>query len=407
MHEGWMYFLISTLICLIIQSFFSMMEMATVSFNRVRLQYYVSHDNVRAKWLSALLNNPSRLFGTTLIGVNTAMQFGSEFARQFYSSLNLSPDWAPLTQVFIVLIFAELSPMFAARRHAEHVAMLGIPLLYFASIVLRPAIWLLNGIVRFFSLLVGVSSARQTFLSRDELQKAIEARGEESNIDPILENIFTLKTKTAKEMMEPMSTITTIPEDSSIQDVRLQLEKDFLPFMPVHAKNQRNIVGVLYPRDLLRYSSAAKVKEHIRPPWFIEEKTTALQVLKQFKRNSQSLAIVLNKVGMAIGVITLDAVVDEIFGTDDEWVSITEYLPSKHKVVLDRTFPGDTKVSVIHSQFNIELPVDESFTIEEVMEEKLGHSLEEGSRVHIGNYYLTVDDISMLGASSITITTRS
>ena len=96
----------------------------------------------------------------------------------------------------------------------------------------------------------------------------------------------------------------------------------------------------------------------------------------------------------------------EIFGASDDWVSITEYLPSKHKVVLDRTFEGDTKISVIHKEFGIELPVDESKTIEEVMEEKLGHSVEEGSRVYIGQYLLTCDDVTLLGAASITITTK-
>ncbi len=119
--------MILNFLSIIMLAFYSMTEMACVSFNKVRLQYYVSKGMKRAIWLNALLQHPSRLFGTTLIGVNIAMFFGSEFSRQFYSSIGLNPDWSPLTQVILVVIFGELAPMFAARRYPEHVSILGIP----------------------------------------------------------------------------------------------------------------------------------------------------------------------------------------------------------------------------------------------------------------------------------------
>ena len=101
-----------------------MIEMACVSFNKVRLEYYVSKGKKRALWLSFLLHHPAYLFGTTLIGVNVALIIGSECARRFYAALGLNPDLAALTQILLVLIFAEISPMFAGRRYAEHVASL-------------------------------------------------------------------------------------------------------------------------------------------------------------------------------------------------------------------------------------------------------------------------------------------
>src|SRR5580658_9565833 len=125
MKGSWQLYLFFIIICLIVQGFFAMIEMACVSFNKVRLQYYVSKGKKRALWLSFLLHHPAYLFGTTLIGVNTALVIGSEYSRRFYDAMGLSPDLAPLSQIVIVLIFAEISPMFAGRRYAEHVAMLG------------------------------------------------------------------------------------------------------------------------------------------------------------------------------------------------------------------------------------------------------------------------------------------
>src|ERR1700722_3738597 len=86
------------ILTIILLGFYSMQEMASVSFNRLRLQYYVSKGIKRAIWVQSLLQNPARLFGTTLISVNIAMFIGSECARRTYAALGLNPDWAPLTQ---------------------------------------------------------------------------------------------------------------------------------------------------------------------------------------------------------------------------------------------------------------------------------------------------------------------
>ena len=174
MTHSWQFFLAIVIICLVVQGFFAMVEMASVSFNKVRLQYYVSKNNRRAIWLNDLLQHPGRLFGTALICINTALQVGSEASRRLYDALNLNPDLSPLTQVFVVLIFAEIAPLFAGRRYAEHAAMIGVPILYGISFVLRPVIWLFDGFCRIIHRLIGSSEKAGLYLSREELQKILE-----------------------------------------------------------------------------------------------------------------------------------------------------------------------------------------------------------------------------------------
>ena len=136
--SAWLSFLLIALVCVVVEGFFSMFEMACVSLNKVKLQYAVSKKAKKAIWINALLNKPAHLFGTTLIVVNTVIQIGSEAARRFYESIGISPDFAPVTQIIIVLIFGELVPLFAARRYPEHVAKLGVPVAYFVSKILTP-----------------------------------------------------------------------------------------------------------------------------------------------------------------------------------------------------------------------------------------------------------------------------
>lgn len=412
MSSSWKFFLLLIICCLIVQGFFAMLEMACVSFNKVRLQYYVSKQNKRALWLSYLLHHPALLFGTTLIGVNTALIVGSECARRFYDSLGLSPDWAPLSQIIIVLIFAEIAPMFAGRRYAEHVAMLGIPLLFFFSLLLRPLIWALDLLCQAINRLIGNPVSAGSYLSREELQNVIEEREETLTSEPakrefntVVANIFTLKNKTAKDLMQPLTYVTLIPSFCTVGEMRDIVKDKHCSYLPIYHRNPQNIVAIAYPRDLLRLSENKRVKEHARQPWFITENNSILQILKQFRRNNQSLAIVLNEKGLATGALTLDEIIDEIFGRSDEWMAFEEMVPRAYHVVVDRTFPGDMRLNEFNKQFHVNLTYQDAETLEELVAKALGHLPSKGESVRVDQFELTVEEASLLGAKEILVRT--
>ena len=401
---SWEYLLILIFICLVIQGFFAMVEMACVSFNKVRLQYYVSKGSQRAIWLNDLLHNPGRLFGTALICINAAMLVGSEASRRLYESLHLSPDLAPLTQVIIVLIFAEIAPLFAGRRYAEHAAMIGIPILYAASFLLRPLIWLFDGFCRFVHRLIGSSEKAGLYLSREELQKIFEQKDEEE-FNTISAQIFALRNMTAKDLMQPLSKSHAIASTATISEMRHLLTTTFSPFVLMYHKNPENIIAIAYPRDLLRLPESKRVREHARAPWFITEKDPILTILRQFRRNNESVAIVLDEKGLARGVLTLDEIIDEIFGLSDSWMSFEEMVPRSHHVVLDRTFPGDQKITEFNQIFKVHLDPHGRETLEELMTHLLGHVPTVGESIRIDQFELTVEEASLLGPKSIAIRT--
>jgi putative hemolysin len=412
MSHSWVYFLVLIFVCLAIQGFFAMVEMACVSFSKVRLQYFVSKQNKRALWLSYLLHHPALLFGTSLIGVNTALVVGSECARRFYDSLGLSPDWAPLSQILIVLIFAEIAPMFAGRRYAEHVAMLGIPILFFFSIVLRPVIWTLDLLCRGINRLIGKPVPAGAYLSREELQNVIEEREETITTEPtkrefntIVANIFSLKNKTSKDLMQPLTHVPLVPSFCTVAEMREVVKEKHASFLPIYHRNPQNIVAIAYPRDLLRLSTNKRIKDHSRQPWFITENSSILQILKQFRRNNQSLAVVLNEKGLATGILTLDEIIDEIFGNSDEWMAFEEMVPRAYHIVVDRTFPSDMRLDEFNRQFNVRLSYLDAETLEELMALALGHPPSKGESVRIDQFELTVEEASLLGAKMILVRT--
>lgn len=407
--NAWQYFLTLILLSLFVEGFFSMMEMACVSFNKVRLQYYISKGSRRAKWISELLDSPAKLFGTTLIGVNAALQFGSECSRHFYISLGLSPDLAPLSQIFLVLIFAELSPMFAARRYAENVCMLGIPIIYVFSKMMLPIIWFLNGICYAINKICKIQASHGMQLTREELQKAIESREDvestdQQDFDNVVSNIFSLKNKSAKDLMQPIEKGKLIPSHFTAAHIRDALNVEYFPYLPVFHISKQNIVSMVYPRDLLRVEDESKVREFGKQPWFILENNSILQILKQFRKNNQSVAIVLNQSGLATGVLTLDMVIEEIFGSKDFWIS-SDAFSHKEQVIIEKSFAGNAKISEINQKLNIHLRSEGAITLEELMIEELGHRPSTGESVRVDQYELTMEEAGLIKGKRISIKT--
>ena len=393
--NGWLFFLLLTLFCILTEAFFSGFEMACVSFNRVRLEFYASKNKRRAVWLKFLLDKPSRLFGTTLIVVNIVLQLGSEAARRFYEAINLSPDFAPLTQIFIVVIFGELAPLFAARRHPEHLAFLSVPLVYGLSKILMPVIWLINGISHVMNILFN-KEEKEVFLSREEIQKAFEDKEE---INAILSNIFSLKKTVASKLMLPLEEEYVVKDSFSVEKIMEDLSDHYSPFFPIYHDIKNNVIGIVYARDLLDADRKRKIIDFSKPCWFISFNTPVLEILQQFRHNNQTVAIVLNSSGQAAGVLTLDQITDEIFGEKEE---ITFF---KEEKIVEKTLSGDMSLVDFNKKFHTSLHEKEAETLSDFINIFLGHHPSEGEIVIIEPFEMIIVEPSLFGTKTVLVRT--
>ncbi|MCH9612876.1 MAG: hypothetical protein S4CHLAM102_13760 [Chlamydiia bacterium] len=397
----WVYFLALTIVFLFTQAFFTMMEMAIVSFDRVRLQYYVSQNNKKALWLSYLLQHPSYLFGTTLFGVNASLQVGAQTARQLYTSLGINPDWSPLSQIIVVLIFAELSPMFAARSHPEALTKMGIGVIYFLSKLLTPIIYLLDLLCNFVNWLFKSPHNNQHFLSREELQKAIEST-DQSELDASTSAIFALKNATPMDFLTPIDELLMAPSDFTVRDLKRLIKGTNLAYVPVYSKRKVNILGLCYLRDLLRLSDDVPIRDYVRSPWYITKENSLYQVIKQFRWKNQNIAIVLDGQGTAVGILTLNSIINDIFH-----ISYLEHmpLPLRSRTVIDRLFPANTYVTDINIQLGISIPSSRFETLEDLMSKNLKDHPHKGDRVRIGQFELKLEETEFMEEKKIRVTT--
>jgi len=408
-----MLWLLLNFFTIVVLAFYSMTEMACVSFNKVRLHYYVSKGIKRAVWLNWLLQHPSRLFGTTLIGVNVAMVAGSECSREFHSAIGLNPDLAPLTQVIIVVILGELAPMFAARHYAEHVGMLGAPLLYASAKLMTPLIWAVSWLSKMVHRLTGGAELQpDLFLSQEELQKILEEQEEEppppseEELNVIAANIFRLRSKDITRTMTHVRHIPMVPSHATIGQVKQLLKKVPVNYIPVFDKHTTNIIGIAFPRDLVRIPDHHLVRDHARPPWFVTQKAKITQILKQFRHNNQSVAVILNRQGIAVGMVNLEDVLEEVFGKGRPPPDTPQTIKTEDFIIIDRSFPGDMPVSDFNDQFGVVLHEEEGLTLSQLMAKLLDHHPSEGESIYLKPFELTVKEASLLEAKTVGIKTR-
>lgn len=379
-------------------AFYSMEEMATVSFNRLRLQYYVSQGSKRAYMLNSLLQNPSELFATTLIGVNVATFIGSECARNFHMAIGISPDLAPLSQIILVIIFGELAPMFAARRYSEHVALMGVPLLYLSAKILTPFIWMLDWITKIANKLMGGHQEHpQFFLTEEELKKVFSDQDEEEQ-NPITSNIFTLKRKLAKDAMTPLNLQTVISSDTTVQQAREQKTFNH-KYLVVYQGNIDKIIGIVYIKDLLRASGHKKLKNFCNPPWFVSFSTPLIRIIKQFRQNSENIVIVLDDQGKARGYLTFEDLLEEIFGKTGLKGTI------QTELVIDRTLDGSTPLHVLNRELGIQLEGEASETLSEWMIKNMEHSPAIGEYLISPPFQFTILETSLLEIKKVSVET--
>ncbi|MEC7840076.1 MAG: hemolysin family protein [Chlamydiota bacterium] len=401
----------------VVLAFYSMLEMAIVSFNKVRLQYYVSQGSKRAIWLNHLLHTPSRLFGTTLIGVNVSMFIGSECAREFHSAIGIDPNLAPLTQVFFVIIFGELAPMFAARHYPEHVAMLGIPIVYASSKLMAPIVWILGKVSALTLALIGKKNSESSiFLSQDELIKILEEQDEEiphemeaEDVSIIASNIFRLRDKNVGNIMLPIASIPMLPSDATIIQMKNLLRRTKVEYVPIYHKQHHNIIGVALPRDLLKDQETKRIRDCARPPWFITEQSGLGDIIRQFRNNKENVAIILNQQGNAIGLITLNLLLEEVFGKSEPKESIPKTsgdFTGKSMILKDLSFSGDTLVQEFNRKFGVDLGFDPESTLSDMVIEVLGHPPESGDQITLANFEIIVKEASLVGVKTVSISSK-
>ncbi len=409
MNTAFVLWLISTLFWTAVMGFYSMQEMACISCNKLRLDYYVAQKQRWARLLQYLLERPTILFSTSLIGVNVALMVSSESARRLFEAVGVDPNWAPIAEIPFVLIFGELVPMFAARLYPDHVCRLGIPFLYLSAKLFSPVI----AVIDFFFQQVNVlakkkeGSEHAPVLSRDELQKLLEEHHFGYPTDAVavvgeeISNIFSMRFKRAIDLMQHLEYFPCVSAHTTVASIRKLATSLEHECVLVYHRSRQKIVGIVYLRDLLSASDTKKVREYAKSPCFVTQDTQALDLIFQLPSEEVQDAVVLNPKGEALGIILLEDLLDELLGTEVKPLSMQKKLR-----YLEKTCQADTSIKDFNDTYNTAIDPQGCTTFAELIEKVLGRHPALNDSLFLDPLEIVVQETSLFRAKTLLIRTK-
>jgi putative hemolysin len=303
----WNLLILSTLV---FQAFFIMLEMASLSANRIRIAYLSSKNERWATRLNFLLARPYRLFGTVMIGANLALQLHSFFARSFYTSIGIEPDWAPFLEIAMIVLFAELIPSIIGRTKGLTIAKWGVPTLYFFYRLFSPLIFACTLVTRIKYIIKRKEWKRDIpSLSAEELPELLSTTQKKEPFEILITNFFQLHEKEVRIIAYPLHYLYSAESHMKVQEALKSVPKG-ASYILVREKGVPS--GIIKTAELLQSHESISLKSIQKELWVLQGSLTVRRALTMFKSHQQELAIVKNEKNIVVGFLTLEALLNEL-----------------------------------------------------------------------------------------------
>ena len=372
-------------------AFFVAAEYGLVTVRRTRMQELEAQGNRGARRVLRLLEQPPRFISAIQLGVTlSSLALGAigepVVSKLLERPLDLLPEsWhtSVATTISVILAFTILSyfhvvmgeivPKSFTLQHPERVALFAAGPISSFYVIFRPFIWVLvrssAAVLRWFG--VSASSGVTLVHSEEELKMLVTASREKGVLEEeeqeMLHKVFEFADKDAVDVMVPRPDVIAVPVDLPVQEVlRLVLSHPFTRY-PVFAEEIDDIVGVLHVRDLFsalheRGLESTDLRTILREAIMVPETKPLDELLAEFQRTSNHLAIVVDEYGSVEGLVTLEDLLEEIVGEIGDEFDLPDagiLRIGRGRVRLVGSFPIDE----FNERFGKSLPVDDYHTI--------------------------------------------
>ncbi len=310
-------------ILLSLSAFFSSAETALTTVNRLRVRALVDDGDPRAVILAKVIDDPGKLLSAILIGNNivniSASSLATVLATKFFGDAGAGIATGIMT--LLVLIFGEITPKTMASLKAEKMALDYAKTVYAVMIVFTPLIYILDflsgGILRLF----GVDpDHRDDSVTEEDLRTIVEAGHEDGVLETeehkMINNVFDFGDHLAKDIMVPRVDMCFLKLDATYEETMEVYKEEKFTRIPVYEETRDNVIGVLNVKDLLLYNKEQEfhVRDFLREAYFTYEFKNTSELMMEMRKNSISIAIVLDEYGATAGLVTLEDLLEEIVG---------------------------------------------------------------------------------------------
>lgn len=409
-------------VLLLLNGFFVAAEFALVRSRRTRLESLARTGDWKARLTLRAAGNLARVYSASQLGVTLASLGIGAIAESLVAGwlgaamtalpiaikvsvrVGIASAIALTIITYFQVVFSELAPRGIALSHPEQVAgWLTPPLLAFG--------WLTSPFTNLLSrssqivlraLRQKAALPEENVHSAEELRMLVEQSQEVGVIEQqdatMIEGVFEFSEKTAREVMTPRTEIDALPVDATLDDALAMMEESRRSRYPVYEDTIDNIVGLLLAKDLIpilraeRRPAHFELREVMRPVHVVPGSREVEEVLADFKRLKEHMAIVLDEYGGTAGLVTMEDLLEEIVGEILDEYDEPPQLPAREGADL-MIVPGATNVGEMNERFGLNIPEDGYTTIGGYVFGALGRLPVVGDRITAGGAVLTVREM--------------
>ncbi len=389
--------IISVIITLILSAFFSGSEIAYLSANKLSVEVLKNKGSKKGRILTALYDDPKSFLSTMLVGNNIVLVMYTIFFSQLVTPLleMVMPVGSfgisfttTIILTLVLLVFGEFIPKTLFRLFAnELIFRLAYILNFFKWVLLVPS-WFMTKTSNLVIRIVfgNVESDNENSITKLDLEHYINSNAnEEKEIDKeILSNALNLHQLKVRECMIPRNEIVFIDKNDDIATVKEAFISSKHSRLIVVDGDVENAIGYLHHQQL--FKNPASIKRHIMDIEYVPDVMNVQDLMYKFIKGSTNIACVVDEFGGTAGIITLEDILEEIFGEiadehDDE--DFTETVISDSEFI----FSGRLELGYLNSKYeNLNLPEEEYVTLSGYIVMTHGSIPEVGEEIVLDNY---------------------
>ena len=398
--------------CLIFSAFFSGMEIAYISANRIFLEIEKDKQNLVSKMLKIITKSPSKFISSMLVGNNISLVaygifMGERIIDILFPLLDLNENplkillFQTLISTLIILITAEFLPKVFFQLYSNTlIRFFAIPATFFYYIFSPITFIIINLSDLVLKLFFGVKNEKiKLTFSKGELgdyiEEQVESIVDKEHLDSeiqIFKNALVFSKVKAREVMVPRAELITIEKSSKIIQLRELFSSTGLSKIPVYNKNIDDIIGYVHAFEMLKKPNS--ITKILLPIEWVPETMPINEVLNRLTVKRKSLAVVLDEYGGTSGILTVEDIIEELFGEIEDEHDLKDHFELK---VNEKRyeFSARLEVNYINQTYNIGLPEDENY---ETLGGLVVHNTEEIPKkndiINLQNFKFKIIDVS-------------
>lgn len=400
------------LVCLLLSAFFSGMEIAFVASNRIFLEIEKQQKGLRALGLKLLTKNPSRFIATMLVGNNIALVVYGIFmgdrilqllVQQSYltgSTEFLLLFYQTLISTGIILLTAEFLPKVFFQLYANTFMKIFVAPAAFFYFLLSPITALIIALTDSILKRFGVAADQvQLSISKVELgnyiEEQVERTKDKENLDAeiqIFQNALEFSEVKAREAMVPRAEITAVDQSIALKELYDLFVSTGFSKILVYKDTIDDIIGYVHAFEL--FKKPKKIQHALLPVAFVPEPMPVNKVLKVLTKQHKSIAVVLDEYGGTAGIVTLEDIVEELFGEiedEHDHVQLYEKQLSENRF----EFSARLEVDYLNKTYQLNLPEDEFYeTLGGLIVFNTEEIPEKNANIEIAGYTMTIKNVA-------------